>query len=258
MNAGKEALLIAIDMFQNTLALLMAIRVLRVRIRPFRVGFAAIFGAAAAFSARSICLSRIGGMMAWIPVAACMMHIASGMPWRGAAVLLACEGFLGGVVLALAGATGSLLLAHVLSAAVAGAIFVNTMRQGRVARSTHRVRVECVIGGRAYAFDAIVDSGNSLCDYLSQRPIIVAGMDVLGRGQIETIRTRLIFADTAGGRQMMRMIMPERTTIEDHKACLRVEAGLAFSPGLGKGAPALVPSTLMETQVNEMDRRRGN
>lgn len=249
MNAGREALMLVIDIFQNTVALLMALRVLRVRIRPFRIVFAAIFGAAAAFSARIICLSRIQGMLAWLPVAACMMRIAAGAPWRGAAVLLACEGFLGGVVLALAGATGSLPLAHALSAAAAGAVFVNTMRAGRAARDTHRVRIRCMIGGREYAFDAIIDSGNSLRDYLSHRPVIVASMDALGRGEMEGLRTRPIFADTAGGRQMMQMILPEQTTIEDNKTCLRVEAALAFSPGLRKGAPALVPSALLDPQT---------
>lgn len=251
MNAGREALMLIIDIFQNTVALLMALRVLRVRIRPFRIVFAAIFGAAAAFSARIICLSRMQGMLAWLPVAAYMMRIAAGTgaPWRGATVLLACEGFLGGVVLALAGATGSLPLAHALSAAAAGAAFVNTMRAGRSARDTHRVRVRCVIGGREYAFDAIIDSGNSLRDYLSHRPVIVAGMDALGRGEMEGLRTRPIFADTAGGRQMMQMILPEQTTIEDNKTCLRVEAALAFSPGLRKGTPALAPSALLDPQA---------
>lgn len=260
MTAQEAAMRIAIDMLHNTLALMMAARILRVRIRPLWIGFASFFGAASALSAKMAAISHGKGMLLWLPIALVMMRIATdaGRAWRKALVLLTCEGFLGGVVLALSGATDSLLLANALSVVPAGAFFVNTFRVGRTVCDSRSVRIACVIGGRTFEFDAIVDSGNSLRDYLSLRPVIVVGMDALGQGVLQTLRTRPIFADTAGGRQMMQMLLPERTTIYAEGTCLVVEAALAFSPGLGRRAPALAPASLLDEQNEGIYQRRGN
>ena len=240
-----------LDSLQNALAEVMALCILRVRIRPFSVLLAACFGAFAALAARVACLSRAASAALWLPVALGMMRIAAGgeggrLAWlRGAAVLLACEGFLGGVVLSFQGATGSLFAAHLLSTAPALAVFVSARRGRAVATGICRVRVICRIGETLLAFDAIVDSGNSLRDYLTQRPVIVAGAAVEKR--LENERFRLIAADTAGGRQLMRLFMPEETTLwmdAGRKRCVR--AALAVSPGLGKTAAALVPASLLE------------
>ncbi|MFR5786253.1 MAG: hypothetical protein ACLUHE_03325 [Christensenellales bacterium] len=86
------------------------------------------------------------------------------------------------------------------------------------------------------AFTAVVDSGNCLRDYLTHRPVIVMpqarGYRLFG---LENTPLRPIFADTAGGRQMMLCLTPEAnhplTTDETERA---VEALLALSPGLGE------------------------
>lgn len=248
----QDLLILFLDVFQNALMLLMALCVERVRIRPFRVCFAAFFGGAAALAARNAHLSRIQITLLWLPLALCMMRIACGggagarRSLRRALVLLACAGFLGGVVLALSGATGSLEAAHLSSGAFAGAVFVSTLCSGRAARDVRRIRVTCMVCQRELIFDAIADSGNSLRDYLTHRPVIVAGEALYKAIGAEEMCTRLIFADTAGGRQMMRLVVPRETALCFGGKRLSVEAALAFSPGLSKNAPALVPASLLD------------
>lgn len=241
----------ALDALQNMLAAAMALCVLRVRIRPLFVFFAAVFGAFAALAANIAGLSRDAGMMLWLPIAMGMMRIAAGREARvrrafgRAAVLLACEGFLGGVVLALWGATGSLAAAHALSAGGAGAVFVSARRSAAAAGDVRRVHVTCRVAGKECWFDAIADSGNSLRDYLTHRPVIVAGMQVYAR--MENVRTRLIFADTAGGRQMMQLVIPDGVTLVIGRERRQVAAALAFSPGMRGDMPALVPASLLKS-----------
>ncbi len=228
----------------------MALRVLRVRIRPVFVFFAALVGAFAALAAKVARLSRGAEALLWLPIALFMMRVAAGREGRlrrvigRAAALLACEGFLGGVVLALYGATGSLLAAHVLSIGCAGAVFVSARRSAAAYGDVHRVRVTCRMGERTLSFDAIVDSGNSLRDYLTHRPVIVAA--AAEKSRLGDARTRLIFADTAGGRQMMQLIIPDSVEIAIGRRTRQARAALAFSPAMGKDMPALVPASLLE------------
>ncbi len=254
MDARGALLIVCMDMIQNTLMLLMTLRVLRVRIRPVRIGFAAIFGSAAAVATGYAQLTRGQTMLLWLPLALGMMRIAAGATGhagralRRALTLLACAGFLGGVVLALYGALGSLYAAHAASGVFAGAVFVGCMRAVQTARDACCAHVRCVIAGKTVAFEAIVDSGNSLRDYLTHRPVIVTGDSAALRKALTGINTRLIFADTAGGRMMMQMIIPTETTVCVGNAQLHVHAALAFSPGMKAGMPALVPAVLIEKE----------
>lgn len=254
MDVQGALLAACVDMYQNTLMLLMALRILRVRIRPVRIGFAAFFGTIAAFATGYAHLSHGQGMLLSLPFAFMMMRIAAGAAkgtrdaLRRTMTLLACAGFLGGVVLALAGALGSLPAAHTVSGVFAGAVFVGCLRAARTAQDAQKVYVRCEIAGKVFDFDAIVDSGNSLRDYLTHRPVIVAGINENMRKALEEINTRLIFADTAAGRVMMQMIVSEETSICVDNRWMRVHAALAFSPGMKAGAPALVPLALLEKE----------
>ena len=247
---ARTYMVFALDVLQNTLAAAMALRVLRVRIRPVFAFFAALAGAIAALAAKVARLSRGAEALMWLPVALFMMRIAAGRAGRlrraigRAAVLLACEGFLGGVVLALYGATGSLPAAHVLSIGCAGAVFVSARRSAAAYGGVQRVRVTCRIGERTLGFDAIMDSGNSLRDYLTHRPVIVAA--AAEKSRMGDVRTRLIFADTAGGRQMMQLFIPDSVEIAMEGERIQVLAALAFSPAMRADAPALVPASLLE------------
>ena len=92
----------------------------------------------------------------------------------------------------------------------------------------------------------MVDSGNCLRDYLTHRPVIVMPQ---ARGNrlfhLEGAPLRPIFADTAGGRQMMFCLMPKETILLDGKTERAVKAVLALSPGLGGNAPTLLPTSLL-------------
>ena len=251
----RRALVVAcVDMFHNTLMLMMALRILCVRIRPFRVGIAAFFGTAVAFLAGFARLSRGQVVLLWAPLAWIMMRAAAGEPkgmgsaLRRMLTLLACAGFLGGTVTALGGALGSLFAAHALSGILAGAVFVGCVQAAHAAQDTQKVHVRCVIEGESFHFDAIADSGNSLRDYLTHRPVIVTGETERLRNAFERRRTRLIFADTAGGRMMMRMIIPQETIVSAGKKRLLVRAALAISPGMQAEMPALMPTALLEKE----------
>ena len=123
------------------------------------------------------------------------------------------------------------------------------------AATFNTVRVRMTYKKRTARFSAVVDSGNCLRDYLTHRPVIVIpqarGNRLFG---LEDTPLRPIFADTAGGRQMMFCLTPETnhplTTVEIEWA---VEAMLALSPGLGGNAPALLPASLL----NRKDGQEG-
>ncbi len=254
IEAYRILLALAADAALDALAIMMTLRVLDARIRPLRVGFAAIFASVTALAVRLVRLPALQTALLWLPLAACMMRLAGysrrgfRADMRGVLTLLACEGFLGGVTLALLGATGSLAAAYALCGACAAAVFVAALRASRSAQDIRRVHVECMVAGRLLRFDAVVDSGNSLRDYLTHRPVIVAG-EAMAR-QLAGLRMRPIFADTAGGRQMMRLVMPEETALCLGEQRICVQAALAFSPGLGRGAPALVPASLLRISEN--------
>ena len=255
--AQRDLILFVLDALCDALSMMMALLLLRVRIRPVRNCFAAFFGAAIAFAVEKARISQAGCLALWLPAALAMMCFA-GCAGRGArfllrsaALLLGCEGMLGGLVLAFYGAVESLSAAYALSTLVSAAIFVTLMREKRKMVSVSCVRVGCVIQGRRIWFDAIADSGNSLRDYLTHRPVIVAPLAVLNRLDRRRLRLRPISADTAGGRTMMALTIPAQTVLIAGGKKKDVEAALAFSAGIGKRAPALVPAALLEW-MNEL------
>ena len=180
-----------------------------------------------------------------------MMAIACGRsavrhPVRYGALLLSAAGLLGGVVLALDGATGSLMTAYALGGVCTLWIAASSLKTRRAAQAVHRVRLVCLYRGENASFDAIIDSGNTLRDYLTRLPVIVMP-EAAGRRRFHLgdVPLRPIFADTAGGRQMMGVLAPQEISVEADGRRRAVRAVLALSPGMREGTPALVPSSLM-------------
>ena len=244
--------LMALDFAADLLAALMAQRLTGGRIRKRRAVVCAILGAAGAYILRSLPVSRAGRLMTALPLAYLLGGIAcGGYSIRHAALLLASFGLLGGTMTALHGAAGSLPLAWGLGAAAAGAMAASMRRAGRAAMDVRHARVTICVGGHTASFEAIVDSGNTLRDYLTHRPVIVLPQEARRMLGLEKAPLRLLFADTAGGRQMMRCFTPEKTQIEAEGNVLQAAACAAFSPGLSPRAPALLPSALI---VQHTDR----
>ena len=176
-------------------------------------------------------------------VAACGRAIR---PFRAAGLLLGAAGLLGGTIQALSGATGSKATGLLLGTLAIPLLSAAMIRASRMRRDVQTVRVRMTYKKRTARFSAVVDSGNCLRDYLTHRPVIVIpqarGNRLFG---LEDTPLRPIFADTAGGRQMMFCLTPERTILCDGRNEWAVEAMLALSPGLGGNAPALLPASLL-------------
>ena len=209
----KTGWIFLLDLLLDGVMVSLALRLGGLKASVWKIGLAALAGAAAA----RLCAGLPKGMRAalWLPIAAGMMRLAAGRaekPLRAAGLLLAAT------------------------------VRLRWMRRG----ATH-VRVRMTCGGRTAAFTAMVDSGNCLRDYLTHRPVIVMpqarGYRLFG---LENTPLRPIFADTAGGRQMMLCLTPEATILDNGQTKRAVEALLALSPGLGGNAPALLPVSLLE------------
>ena len=235
----------------NAAMLLMAVRLAGGKVRPWRMLTAALSGALLAQAARGLSLDRGQATVLWLPAAAGMMAIACGRPVlrhpvRYGALLLSAAGLLGGVVLALDGATGSLMTAYALGGVCTLWIAASSLKTRRAAQAVHRVRLVCLYRGETASFDAIIDSGNTLRDYLTRLPVIVMP-EAAGRRRFHLgdVPLRPIFADTAGGRQMMGVLAPQEISVEADGRRRAVRAVLALSPGMREGTPALVPSSLM-------------
>lgn len=235
----------------NAAMLLMAVRLAGGKVRPWRMLTAALSGALLAQAARGLSLDRGQAAVLWLPAAAGMMAIACGRPAlrhpvRYGALLLSAAGLLGGVVLALDGATGSLMTAYALGGVCTLWIAASLLKTRRAAQAVHRVRLVCLYRGENASFDAIIDSGNTLRDYLTRLPVIVMP-EAAGRRRFHLgdVPLRPIFADTAGGRQMMGVLAPQEISVEADGRRRAVRAVLALSPGMREGTPALVPSSLM-------------
>ena len=235
-----------LEWMADSLCLAMLLRLRRRRICIGRVLAAA---AAGALGSRMLAAANLCGawnVLLWLPLACGMAALAGGgMGLRPALLLFACEGLLGGTVAALAGALGSLRAAWALGAACTLMAMHSAVRERRMASDAYTVRIRVTFCGRTAAFDALVDSGNCLRDYLTHRPVIVlpdAARAALG---LEAAVLRPIFADTAGGRQMMACFTPQETWVETESGVHAVAACAAFSPGLGDNAPALLPQALM-------------
>ena len=235
------------------LCLAMMLRAMGRKIRPMRVLAAALLGALAAQIVRGTGLVRAQIVLLWLPLALAMAGLGGGgFHLRAACTLLACYGLLGGTVTALAGAAGSLPLAWAIGAGFACLSAACALRARRAAGDVRTVRVQITYAGRTVGLDAVVDSGNSLRDYLTHRPVIVmpeaAGRKLLVLGDAAL---RPIFADTAGGRQMMSCLTPQCTRLCLGKRTADVRACLALSPALAPDAPALVPQSLLDEGFGE-------
>lgn len=250
MTAMKGQQIFLLDMMLDVLMLLLALRFAGRRPRPVRVLAAALLGALAA--RLTVGMPQGARAALWLPTAAAMTAAADGGRGirgilRGSGLLLASAGLLGGMVQALLGATGSRGAALLLGAGVALCTAAAAFRARRSGLSMHTVRVVCRYRDRQATFEAMVDTGNCLRDYLTQRPVIVLPEE---RGRVclalEEAALRPIFADTAGGRQMMWCLKPDTTRILEGGTEREVKAVLALSPGLGKDAPALLPAALLD------------
>ena len=249
----NEAVTAAADVLADTLCLCMALRLLDRRVRPLRVAAAALLGAGIACSARSFGQSGPKAALTWLPAALLMARVACGRgrtALRGALLLLAAEGLLGGTVLALRGATGSLVAAWSIGTAASALMALSMLRARRAAHDVMRARFLCTVRGHTASFDAILDSGNSLRDYLTHRPVVVvpeaAARARLGLG--DGVPLRPILADTAGGRQRMGCLTPGTATLIAQGRRIPVRCVLALSPGLTPDAPALVPTALLHQE----------
>ena len=250
-----DLLELALDVLMIALALRLGSR----RIRPARVLAGAVLGTAAT--------AALGGLpkavqaALWLPVALAMMRIADGpapvwLALRRAALLLCAAGLLGGTLQALLGATGSPAAAYGIGLA---AVIAMGCAAGRARRSAaalpQRLRIRCVFRGREVTLHAIADSGNTLRDYLTHKPVVVLPQAAGQRLGLGGAALRPIFADTAGGRQMMACFTPQvLEALADGKR-RTLSAVVALSPGLGADAPALVPAALLADKEESTGRR---
>ena len=235
----------------DALMLILAVRLGGGRMKPLRLLLGAAAGAVIASIADALALGRIQTLCLWLPVAMAMMLIARGReavtkPVGNALLLVCSAGLLGGMVLAFAGAAGSLSGGYVLGGIAALGMGLCAVRARRAARDVHHARITCIYRGRQASFDAMIDSGNTLRDYLTRLPVIVIdkkrGRQALALGDAPL---RPIFAQTAGGRQRMDVLAAQEIILEADGQRRSVRAVLALSPGLGMDTPALVPAVLL-------------
>lgn len=246
---GKALRAALLELALDALMLALALRLGGRRIRPARVLAGAVLGTAA--SAALGGLPRAVQAAMWLPVALAMMRAADGpapvwLALRRAMLLLCAAGLMGGTLLALLGAAGSPAAAYGIAL---GAVIAMACAAGRARRSAaampQRLRIRCAFRGREITLHAIADSGNTLRDYLTHKPVVVLPQAAGQRLGLGGAALRPIFADTAGGRQMMACFTPQvLEALADGKR-RTLSAVVALSPGLGADAPALVPAALL-------------
>ena len=122
-----------LDLLLDGVMVTLALRLGGLKASVWKIGLAALAGAAAA----RLCAGLPKGMRAalWLPIAAGMMRIAAGRaekPLRAAGLLLAAAGLLGGTVQALSGAAGSRTIGLWLGAAAAPLLSAATVRLRRM------------------------------------------------------------------------------------------------------------------------------
>lgn len=251
---------VLLDTFANALCIAMMLRILGKRGRLLRAIAAAVMGAALAQGVRLLDFSRGFSALCWLPIAMAMAAAVTGrLSLNYGALLLACEGFLGGTIYALSGALDSKEAAWCAGAVFALWLSLRAVHARRTAQDVHTVRIRITCADAEAEFDALVDSGNCLRDYLTHRPVIVLPEAARGRLGLCGVPLRPIFADTAGGRQMMDCFTPQTVRIVDTGRAVTVSACAAFSPGLPAGAPALVPQSLIaEYEDESRANREGN
>lgn len=238
--------------------LAIALRIASMPLKPLRIVSGAMCGAAAAWGARHMGLSAWQSALLWLPCAMMMAAAAAGRrtfchPFRWAGLLMCSAGLLGGTIHALAGALGSLAAAYVLSFA-ACAWMVGCAAHTRGAETDRQctaARLRICFRGKEAELEALLDSGNTLRDYLTHRRVIVLPSCVREKLGLGGVPMRPIFADTAGGRQMMDCFVPDETELTVEGKTVRICAAAAFSPGLHARAPALVPAALLHAQDGE-------
>lgn len=247
---------ILLDTLANSLCVAMMLRINGEKRQPLRVMLSALLGAFGAYFLRKAGFLRMQEALFW-PVLACMMALAATgrASLRNAGVLLACEGFLGGTVLALGGALGTKGAAWGVGAAFALILSANAVHVRRRAAEVYTVRVRITSGSGTAEFEALVDSGNCLRDYLTRRPVIVLPEKAKEALGLCAMPLRPIFADTAGGRQMMSCFTPRGVWILSNGQETAVSACAAFSPGLSERAPVLLPQSLL---TGNQDKKRAD
>lgn len=253
--AMREAAWMALEMAADGLCLSMMMRLMGRCIRLPRVLAAAGLGGAAAWLVRRFAANS---PWFWLPTALLMARLSLGPGQRvfcGAGLLFAAQGLLGGTILALWGATGSLAGAWALAIAAFSGMALWAARMVRPPRGAWQAQVTVVVRGCGATFDALVDSGNCLVDYLTHLPVIVLPEETArARLHLEETPLRPILAQTAGGRQMMGCLAAEKTVIDMRGRPIAVHAVIALSPGLEAHAPALVPLSLISQQTGSGHR----
>ena len=152
-----------------------------------------------------------------------------------------------------------------LLAIVSGLITLAGGRFFRKRSSQRRVALEISYAERSVRLDALVDSGNLLCDPMSGRPCVVADTSALGRflpNEIISVATRgaaglselsqesaknirLVPTTSVGGDRILIALRVDRMTLDCGKGGYDVDALLALSV-LDKESAALVPSALVK------------
>ena len=227
-------------------------------LRPWRLLLGALTGAGCAWLARALALSQGQTAALWLPAAYLMQLAAQGRrgvlhPVRCVCLLLCAAGLLGGTLTALAGATESLVSAYALGGAMMTAMIACLLRARRAAEDVRRARIVCRYRGKTARFEAMIDSGNTLRDYLTGRPVIVMPeASDQARRMTEKLPLRPIFADTAGGRQMMRLCVPEGVMLHINGKRKAALAAVALAPALDARAPALVPQALLDEKEDSI------
>ena len=243
--------LFLLDTALDAVMLLIAARLDGRWIRPWRLLCGALTGAGCAWLARTLALTHGQTAFFWLPVSYAMTLAAQGRravvhPVRCVCLLLCAAGLLGGTLTALHGATGSLLSAYALGGVMMTLMTASLLRARRASADVRRARIVCRYSGQTAQFEAMIDSGNTLRDYLTQYPVIVMQKDVgIRLFGLEHKPLRPIFADTAGGRQMMDVFVPEETILIREGKKKGVLAAVALSGALSKETPALLPASLV-------------
>ncbi|MFR8176938.1 MAG: sigma-E processing peptidase SpoIIGA [Christensenellales bacterium] len=137
----KTGWIFLLDLLLDGVMVTLALRLGGLKASVWKIGLAALAGAAAA----RLCAGLPKGMRAalWLPIAAGMMRIAAGRaekPLRAAGLLLAAAGLLGGTVQALSGAAGSRTIGLWLGAVAAPLLSAATVRMRRMRQSATHVQ----------------------------------------------------------------------------------------------------------------------
>lgn len=237
-----------VELLADAMGIALALRLAGRHVRPVRIVAGAAAGTLAAVLTRG--LSHGQAALLWLPTAAAMMALGGGRemlmrPLRSAMLLFGAMGLLGGTLQALLGATGSLPAAYALAACAVPVMAACLRRARRTGGRSGTLLLRFSYLDKRFSLRGIADSGNTLRDYLTHRPIVVFSMED-GRRMGLSGRGRLLSADTAGGRQMMLCFTPQTLELSIGGTWRRVSAAVALSPGLRRGSPALIPQALID------------